>query len=333
MSSAQRRLRVAVAGAGWVTLHHLTAWYAMPNVEVVGIADLDATAAQERAAQFNIARVYGDVGKMLHELKPDALDIATPVETHAELCELAATSGSAILCQKPLAETWSHARSIVENVGTRVPFMVHENWRFRPHFRSSKQFIEDGLIGDTSMVRLSIRSSGLLPDASGQLPSLTRQPFLADLPRFLVFELIIHHLDVLRWLFGDLDVRSAQLTRASGATKGEDTAAIHLTNSAGVPIALDATFACPGAPSYVADHMEIIGSLGTITLNDTTLRLRGKRDDFSEVSFDEMYAAAYAGAISEFANALVAGRQFEASPAHHLRALKLVEDIYDVAQR
>ena len=99
----------------------------MPNVEVVGIADLVSMAAQERAMQFKIARAYVDVGEMLRELKPVRETLQHQSETHAALCEQTATSVAAILCQKPFAEIWTDGRAIVENVGTRVPFIVHEN--------------------------------------------------------------------------------------------------------------------------------------------------------------------------------------------------------------
>jgi hypothetical protein len=46
-----------------------------------------------------------------------------------------------------------------------------------------------------------------------------------------------------------------------------------------------------------------------------------------------MYAAAYSSADSEFTTILLAGRHFEASPEEHLRALQLLADIYQVANR
>ena len=199
--------------------------------------------------------------------------------------------------------------------------------------RKIKDYLEGGAIGKPQLVRMSVHSSGLVPDEFGNWPALQRQPYLADLPRFLVFELLVHHFDVLGWLFGDLALRSASLSRASGATKGEDTAAIHLQTSVGFSILLDATFACPDAPTHVADYCEIIGQTGTIHLDDTTLFLRGARTETSVLAFEQMYAAAYEGALAEFANGLRQGRSCEELNEGHLMALRLVEAVYLHARR
>jgi D-apiose dehydrogenase len=55
-----KRLRVCFAGAGAISLFHLTGRQQTTNVEVVAICDPLLDKAKGRAAQFGVANVYAD---------------------------------------------------------------------------------------------------------------------------------------------------------------------------------------------------------------------------------------------------------------------------------
>src|SRR6185436_1072374 len=163
--------RIGLAGAGWVAPHHLQAWQRLRGrATVVAIADPNIEAARERAAAYGVPAVYPSVEAMLEREQLDAIDVATPRETHASICRLAAGRGLAILSQKPLAPTFAEAASLVADVGGRVRLMVHENWRFRPHYRRIAEWLRDGRVGEIRTVTMSLFTSGLIPDASGHAP-------------------------------------------------------------------------------------------------------------------------------------------------------------------
>src|SRR5262245_26401631 len=96
--------RIALAGAGFVAPYHLKAWQRLRGRAIVAaIADPNVEAARARAKAFGIPAVHASVEEMLDREQLDALDVASPRETHAPICRLAASRGLAILCQKPLA--------------------------------------------------------------------------------------------------------------------------------------------------------------------------------------------------------------------------------------
>ena len=68
-------LRVALAGAGMVSRHHLIAWSKLSDAQVVAIADPEGAKAAGRAREFGIPAVFADVARMLDETRPDAIDI------------------------------------------------------------------------------------------------------------------------------------------------------------------------------------------------------------------------------------------------------------------
>src|SRR6187402_1706724 len=164
--------RIGLAGAGWVTPHHLQAWQQLRGrAAVVAIADPNVEAARAKAAEYGVPGVYPSVEAMLEREQLDAIDVATPRETHAPICRLAAGRGLAIICQKPLAPTFADAASLVADVGSRVRLMVHENWRFRPHYRRIAEWLRDGRVGEIRTVTMSLFTSGLIPDATGSAPA------------------------------------------------------------------------------------------------------------------------------------------------------------------
>lgn len=325
-------LTVAMAGAGMVSAFHLQAWQRIPGTRVVAIADPDRSRARSRALEFGIEQVFDDAVTMLERVRPDAVDIVSPVASHGTTCRFAASLGIHVCCQKPLGESLVEARDIVASVGSRVRFMVHENWRHRPPYRQVRDWLDQDRVGQPAWVRLRMASSGLLPDRLGTRPALVRQPFFADMERFLVFEVLVHHLDVLRWLVGPVRVHAARIARATGATRGEDSAFVLLEGASGLPVLLEGSFAEPGAPTLPSDHLDIVGARGSISLHGNMLTLSAERSE--RLRFDESMAVdAYAGAIAAFVAGLRTGEPFPTEARDNLAVLELVEAVYDAAAR
>lgn len=325
-----KRLRIALAGAGMVSRHHLIAWSRCTHADVVGIADPDLARARARAAEFAIPASFAHASAMLEVTQPDALDIAASHAAHEPLCELAAARGIAILCQKPLGPTLDIAERIVAGVGDRVRLMVHENFRHRPYYRQAHAWLAEGAIGRLRHAVFTARGAGLVPDGQGKLPALARQPMLGEIPRLMIGEILVHHLDVACWLGGPLTLDAARLRRDVIAVRGESAATLLLHGEDAKTVVVDGDIAVPDAPARVADAMELIGTEGTIRLRDSALALY--RTDGPVQSFpydpDEAYQASYDAAIAHFAHALSRDLPFETPADVHLLVLALVEDAY-----
>lgn len=328
MMPEDRTWQVGLIGAGMVSRHHLAAWAKVPQARVVAIADRDLDRAEQRARDFGIPAAYASAEELLTSQRLDALDIAAPVDQHGALCRLAAEQGVAILCQKPLAASAEEARRILAAVDGRVRFMVNENWRFRSSYRQVKAWLDAGRVGQVTGVSLSVASSGLVADAAGRRPALRRQPFLAELPRLLVFEVLVHHIDVLRWLFGALSVKGASLRRGCTAVRGEDGASIWFEAEGGLLVALDGCLSVPEAPLHIADRLEILGTEGSIRLADGVLALDGPQPESRSWDFEAVYDSAFEGALHHFVERLADGRAFETEATDNIAVLRLVEEVY-----
>jgi D-apiose dehydrogenase len=332
MTAGPRRggaLRVALAGAGMISEYHLIAWSRLrPRVEVVAVADPDRSRAQKRAEAFGISAIYTDVAAMLASEEIDAIDIASPRETHAQNVELATARGANVLCQKPLAPTLALSEALLRNIGGRIRLMVHENWRFRPWYRQIRRWLDDGSIGQPLLANMTLLSAGLLPDGEGRRPALERQPFMAREIRFLIAEVLIHQLDVLRWLMGPLRVIGARACRSIDIVDGETLAAIFLETADGAPVTVTGTMAAPGFPARTLDRFELVGTQASAALSATELSLLGPRPEILTYNFDESYQASFDATIGHFVDCLEIGAPFETSAADNLETLRLVEHAY-----
>jgi predicted dehydrogenase len=321
--------RIGLIGAGWVTQHHLLAWQRQgARAKVTAIADPARERAEQRARAFAIEHVYDDARAMLDAGALDAVDIAAPREFHAPLVREAAARGLPILCQKPLAPTYDEACELTRDVAGKTRLMVHENWRFRAYYRQIAAWLKAGRVGRVQQAQMTLFTSGLLADAHGKYPALERQPFIATLERALVMEVLIHHIDALRFLLGELTLEHSRIGHTSRAMAGEDRASLTLSSADGAVVHLMASFTVHGAEPAQSDKLVIVGERGTIVLDGARLTLHGAETEELRYDLQACYIDSYAGAIAHFVDALADGTPFETAPDDNLRTLAIVEDIY-----
>lgn len=320
-------LRVGLVGAGLITDLHLIAWSRQQDAAVVAICDPAVERAEARAREFGISKAYASVEAMLAAEQLDALDVASPRETHAKMVRLAAARGLHVLCQKPFVTDVAEAEQLIREVGKTVRVMVHQNWRFRPAYRQISGWIRDGKLGRPRAVQVAARSAAFLPDAEGHIPALKRQPFMARLDDLVVSEMLIHHLDLLRFLVGPMTVVWARLGRTCPAIKGADRATIVLEGGSGLPVVVEGDFAVPGHGPRSVDRFEIFGTKGAARFVDMKLMLGG--EETIEVSYEPAmaYQQGFDDCFRHFVEALRTGQPFETPPEENLGTLRLVEEI------
>lgn len=323
-------MRAALVGAGMISLYHLRAWQAA-GVPVVAVCDINEAAARARASEFDIERVYSSAEQMFADGGFDVVDIAASVDAHRPVTELAADHGVHVILQKPMVETVREAEALIARVSGRVRFMIHENYRFRPHYMTVRKWLEEGRAGRVRHVAISCRGSGLCPRAEGQPFLLERQPYLKTFRRNLVFETMIHHLDVLRAIAGPLKVVAARLNRLAEGLPGEDTAAILMEGEDGLIATADGSICAPGYPELHGDRLEVIGTLGTIVMDYNRVYLVGREEDAIEVDLLGRYQECFDTAVSSFVDGVRNNTAFETDHADNLQTLRLMESVYTAA--
>ncbi len=135
-------VRFGILGAGRIGKVHAGTIANSSRASVAYVADAIPEAAAGLAASVG-ARVASIDEILASEV--EAILIATPTDTHADLIERAARSGKAILCEKPVSlsvERIEACLPVVEKAG--VPLMIGFNRRFDPNFAAVQQRIRAG---------------------------------------------------------------------------------------------------------------------------------------------------------------------------------------------
>jgi len=325
------KLRIGVAGAGAISQFHLRGWSETADAQVVAVCDIDEAKARARAQTFDIPNIYADFRSMIEREKLDAVDIVTPVGSHAPLTRIAADAGLHVCCQKPLTPTVKEAEELIAYVGERVRFMVHENYRFRPHYVRVKQWLDDGRVGEILHARMVVRGQSMI-EVDGVPPFLlNRQPYLKDFRRLLIFEVLIHNLDALRALLGPLKVVATQVARINKELAVEDVAVILMRGRGDLGVVLDGNISAPGYGPLPVDRLEIIGSKGTLIYDRDRLYMVGSDEPPELFDLAKNYQVCFSSAVREFVQGVRSGKPFPTDRLDNLETLKLMESCYFAA--
>ena len=108
------KIKVAVAGLGFIGPAHIEALRRLPNVEVVAVSDVNADDARQKADQLGVAHSYGDFSQLLQHEGVACVHICTPNFLHYEMAKAALEAGKHVVVEKPLAT------SSQEGPGARV---------------------------------------------------------------------------------------------------------------------------------------------------------------------------------------------------------------------
>jgi predicted dehydrogenase len=195
-------IRYGIVGSGMMAIEHIANLALTPGAEVTALADpvessLDRAAA---AVGHDVAR-FADAAALAASGLCDAVVVASPNFTHAEVLRPLMAANLHILCEKPLATTVADARAVAEAVKSYKPvFWTAMEYRFMPPVTEYVRQIHDGRIGRLQM--LAIREH--------------RFPFLVkvgDWNRFSVntggtmVEKCCHFFDLMRLIVGAEPVR------------------------------------------------------------------------------------------------------------------------------
>jgi predicted dehydrogenase len=142
-------VRVAVVGLGYWGPNLARNYDALPDVELRWGCEEDTAARERVAARHPRTRFTGDLEEVLGDPELDAVVLATPVATHAELAVRVLEAGKHCLVEKPLALSVSDAERVVAAArrADRV-LMVGHLLQYHPGVNKLKEIADSGELGD-----------------------------------------------------------------------------------------------------------------------------------------------------------------------------------------
>ncbi len=200
--TAERRVRVAVAGLGDIGLMHARNVGQCEGAELVGVASATPSRAAEVAAELGPG-----VQPFSHEQLPasdvDAVILCCRAREHVRYAVPLLEAGKHLLMEKPGATTLADHDRLRAAAGAAPDTMLQIGYmrRFDPLFAEAHRLVAAGAIGEPLVARMTSRDQEFPPEEDP-----------ADTGGFLL-DMAAHDYDTACWMLGQRPVRvSAQRT-------------------------------------------------------------------------------------------------------------------------
>lgn len=254
-------INVALIGCGRVAGHHLRSIAKVDGGRIVAVCDLAEDKARAYGQEYGIPHFtnYHDMLRTMPEI--DVVAIITPSGMHFEHgMEVLQGYGKHLIVEKPTfmrPEQLHQAYDLAEASGKRI-FPVFQN-RHNKAVRRVKTALENGELGDIRIMNVRLR--WCRPQRYYDL-SPWRGTFSHD--GGAISNQGIHHVDLLRYLGGEVDTLSATMRTLGAQIEVEDTVVSTFTYPTGAVGSLEVTTAA--RPDDFEASVSIVGSEGLAQL-------------------------------------------------------------------
>ncbi|MSR65025.1 MAG: Gfo/Idh/MocA family oxidoreductase [Verrucomicrobiae bacterium] len=190
----RKNFRIGILGSGFIVNDcHLVA-YRKVGFNPVAIASRTRANAEKVATRHRLPTVYDNYDQLLDDPTIEVLDIAVPPDAQVALIQKACRRGTVkgILAQKPLGMNYADALKAVkacEKAG--IVLAVNQNMRYDQSVRACKTLLDKGKLGTPVLATIDMRG----------IPHW--MPWQKDLGWVTLRIMSIHHLDCMRYWFGD----------------------------------------------------------------------------------------------------------------------------------
>jgi predicted dehydrogenase len=329
-------LRIGAIGAGMIMAECHLAAYRQAGFPVTAIASRTRSRAEAVAARWGIGRVHDTPEALIADPEIEILDIAYPPDQQPALIRAALQQPHirGILAQKPVALTLAEAISLRDAAAAAGKVLsVNQNMRYDQSMRVLKQILDRGELGEVVFAQIDMHA----------IPHW--QDFLKGYDRLTLANMSVHHLDVLRFLFGD-PTEITTLTRTDPRTAFDHRDGITVSTlrfpSGVLAVSLEDVWSGPRGEGYKDDqHIAwrvdgtegvAKGTIGWPTGAASTLTYASRRatgGQWVTPTWDTMwFPHAFIGVMEQLQHAVTTGTPPALSVADNVHTVALIEAGY-----
>lgn len=265
-------LRWGIIGGGWIASDYFApAFQYLPHAKLVALSELSPGRRQAIATNGGL-QTFADWREMLVRCQLDAVYIATPNDSHAEIFEGVAAAGLRVLCEKPIATNLTDLQRI-RNCSRETPdfFQTAYDQRYHPAHLKLARRIAEGAVGTVTQIRMHYACW-----VAGDWNKVTATDnWRIDPSRAgggAGFDLLPHCLDLISTLVDD-SIADAHLFYQSRIhdyavhQNVDDGALMALTTTGSILASIHVGYNCP--EDQPRRRIEIIGTQGRVEANNT----------------------------------------------------------------
>lgn len=228
-------VRIGLIGGGLISAKHIEGSKHITNGKLVALCDANPE-RKVLADQLNIP-FFTDYREMLTQADLEGVIDATPNQFHARVGMACVARGVHVLTEKPIASSLQDGKRLVEAVKqSGVNLLVGHHRRYFPLVRRAREIVRGGELGQ--LIGISVLWALMKPDNYFEVAWRSQKgagPVLLN---------IIHEIDNLRFICGDVAEINARARRLVRTGEVEDTVAVNfeMTNGAlGTALVSDTT--------------------------------------------------------------------------------------------
>ena len=195
-----QKIRFAVVGAGHIGKRHAETISREEEAELVAMIDI-RTKEECEAERFEVP-FFNSLEELIESgIEFDVANICTPNGLHASQSLVALQDKKHVVCEKPMGLSKDNCEKVIFKSlqMSKNVFCVMQN-RYSPPSEWIKSIVEDKVLGDTFMVQLNCYWN-----RDARYYKKGGWKGTADLDGGTLFTQFSHFIDIMYWLFGDID--------------------------------------------------------------------------------------------------------------------------------
>lgn len=297
---------IGIVGLGKMGIAHMAILNALDGASIKAVAESQKIVRKAASSVLGSVPFYDDYRKMLASEKLDAVYITAPTSLHVIVATDCAERGLPFFVEKPLGITAAESEALVDATREGPLTMVGYCKHFVGTFAKAKEILDSGILGEQIYLTSSMYVSQMFSSGSGWR-------YKKSASGGGVLNILATHLvDVLLWLFGDIDYVSGTL-KSHYSGEVEDFVHANLAFASGLTGFMDASWSVRG---YRIPEMRIDVQCesGAMTVTDDYVK--------HTLDSDEKVRVLYKQDLFEGVEIYVGGEEYTREDSHFLRCLR-----------
>lgn len=314
-----KKLTFGLIGAGGIAQTYAQAFATTQIAELVAVADtrLEAAKALAESCGARVYENYRDLAKT--EANLDAVIIATPPATHAEIAVYFLNRKTNVLCEKPLCLSSNEAREMIAAAETAgAVFTMASKFRYCDDVIKAKSLVASGILGEVVQFENAFTAKVDMSKRWNSNADLSGGGVLIDNGT--------HSVDIIRYFLGAIESVMAIDAGSTQSLSVDENVKLFAKTTGGVTASVDLTW---GINKELPNFISVYGTNGTLHVGwrESRYKLHSNPDwTVFGKGYDKVQA--FRSKIENFAGKINGTEELLINPAGALASVEVIEAAY-----
>lgn len=320
---AEEVIRFGLIGAGGIAQSYVQAFKDLRIARLVGIADVNAEAAQKLALQAG-CRAYTSYEALAEEWELDAVIICTPPISHPEIATYFSSRKVHVLCEKPLSIDVSSAELMMDTAQRNgVKLTMASKFRYVEDVVRAKSIVRSGILGELLLVENAFTSHIDMSKRWNSQREISGGGVLIDNGT--------HSIDIMRYFLGPL----AELQVIEGVRghnlEVEESVQVYIRSTGGVQGRIDLSWS---VNKELESYINIYGTKGTVVVGWKSSKYR-QNTSTEWITFGQGYdkVQAFRSNIINFCGGIRGEEALLVTASDAIASVEVIEAAYTALQK